>query len=159
MFKFVFLIVVFGEYKATSPLNNNAKRSKCLLIDDKIVEEDEETTKNKLSTSRFSNNCKSRISGLSEIFGTSVRSSSRDSSKHKKTPKCNNHSMLTNDDKFAIGIKTPNEEVKFEDRPDEAVLFKMPLLPIQRHHPSKLNTSVEILFVYKIFVNMLPFWY
>lgn len=120
-------------------LNSNAKRTRCLLINDKIVEEDEETSKDKLSTSKFSDNCTNPIGGFSRTLGTSVASSNHGSSEQKVMLKCDNHPASANDDKFATDMKMPDEKEMLKDKPQEDMLFKMPLLPLQRRRPSKLT--------------------
>ncbi|KAL3990992.1 SANTA (SANT Associated) family protein [Acanthocheilonema viteae] len=127
---------ILDEYEVSSPSNSNAKRAKCLLIKDKIAEEDEEISKDKFSTSKFSDNCTNPIDRFSKTLDISVTSSNHDSNEQKMTPKCDNHSLS---DKFNTEVKVPGEKEMFEDKSQEAMLFKMPLLPLQRRHPKLLD--------------------
>uniref|UniRef100_A0A0R3S0J0 Myb-like domain-containing protein n=1 Tax=Elaeophora elaphi TaxID=1147741 RepID=A0A0R3S0J0_9BILA len=117
---------IFGGNEISSVSNSNTKRAKCSLINDKIMEEDEETTKDKLSMSTFSNNCTNRIGDAS------VASSSHGASKQKVASICDNHSVSASDDKPVIEVNTFDEEEIFEDKPEETMLFKMPMLPFRR---------------------------
>ncbi|VDK87267.1 unnamed protein product [Litomosoides sigmodontis] len=129
-----------GGSEISSPLNSNAKRTKRLLMNDKIVEEDEETSKDELSTSRFSNNCTNSIGRFSRTLGISTASSTHDSSEQKVMLKCDNHPAPANDYKLATEIKMSGEKDMLEHKPQEDdTLFKMPLLPLQRRRPKPVD--------------------
>uniref|UniRef100_A0AAF5PMV3 Myb-like domain-containing protein n=2 Tax=Wuchereria bancrofti TaxID=6293 RepID=A0AAF5PMV3_WUCBA len=114
--------------------NCNAKRVKPLFIKDKIVEEDEESSRDKLSSSKLHDNCTISTNGFSINLGTSIASSSHDSSEQKVISKCDNHFMSAGDDMRAAGMKMSVFKETFEDKSQEDI-FKMPLLPLQRRRP------------------------
>lgn len=158
LFKFIFflkIVLVFGGYEASSLSNSNAKRPKCSLINDKIMEEDEETSADKLSASNFSDNCSNSTDEFSKNLGTSVVSSSHDSSKQRVIPKCGNHFVPVGDDKLAIEMKVSSGKEMFEDKLQEDMLFKMPLLPLQRRRLSKLRCNI---FLVRILI-LIDFFY
>ncbi|CAG9531725.1 unnamed protein product [Cercopithifilaria johnstoni] len=127
---------VFGKYEVSSSSNTDAKRAKYLPSNDKIVEEDEETSKDKFSTSKFSDNCTNSIGRFSKSLG---HDSSHDSSEQKVTPKCDNRSISANDRKLATEMMMPSEKDMFKHKSQEAVLFKMPLLPFQRRRSKPID--------------------
>ncbi|MCP9263372.1 hypothetical protein DINM_006698 [Dirofilaria immitis] len=106
---------------------------------DKILEEDEETSKNKLSASKFSDNCANSISGFTKSLGISVASSNHDSSMRKLTPKCDSQSVSAGDNKFSTDMKMTGEKEILDDKPLDNMLFKMPLLPVQRRRPKPIH--------------------
>ncbi|VDK86947.1 unnamed protein product, partial [Onchocerca ochengi] len=118
---------------------SNAKRGKCLLIKDKIAEEDEETSKEKLSTSKFSDNYTNSTGGFSKSIDISVTSLNRDSSMRELMPKCNDQSVLADDEKFTINKKMTGEKEMLKNKPLDNRLFKMPLLPLQRRRPKPVD--------------------
>ncbi|KAM3728020.1 Mis18-binding protein [Dirofilaria immitis] len=129
----------FCGHEVSSFSNCNAKNAKCLLIKDKILEEDEETSKNKLSASKFSDNCANSISGFTKSLGISVASSNHDSSMRKLTPKCDSQSVSAGDNKFSTDMKMTGEKEILDDKPLDNMLFKMPLLPVQRRRPKPIH--------------------
>ncbi|EFO26068.2 hypothetical protein LOAG_02419 [Loa loa] len=130
---------VFGGHEVSSLSNSDTKHAKYLLIKEKIVEEDEEINNEQLFASTSSDKFTNPVGGFPRNLGSSIASSSHDSTKQKLILKCENQFMSVNAGKRATEMKMSDEKAIFEDKPQEDTLFKMPLLPLQRRRPKAVD--------------------
>lgn len=125
-----------------------------MSIKDKIVEEDEQISKEKLSASKSSDGSMNLTSRFPKSLGTTFEISRHDSNEQK----CGDYFASASNDKSRMEIM-PGEKELFCDRPQEDLLFKMPLLPLHQRESSKLVhtfykcniLTVKIVDIYKNF--------
>uniref|UniRef100_A0A915PU32 Myb-like domain-containing protein n=1 Tax=Setaria digitata TaxID=48799 RepID=A0A915PU32_9BILA len=127
------LLNIFGGYETSLLSSSNTKRGHYLLIKDKIVEEDEGTSKDELSASKFADEGTDSTSKFSKTLSVSPATLTHHFAKQEVKSKYDNrygHKRL------AAKVEITDKK---EDKPQDDTLFKMPLLPLQRCRPKPVE--------------------